>query len=368
MKASPKILYVGTLDREGTCYSRLCALQSMGLDVHSFDTDFFFNSVGRQQWRLEIMTFFGPRYRKANQALLQRCSQLKPDIVWIDKATWIWPKTLKRLRLNGLFLVQYNTDSLYPRDWRVRWSYLLQRMILCEYNIYFTSNLIDHHWLSKKSLVRVELTYIGYDNIRFTNTPLTDDLAKKWEAPLLFVGHYEASTENWILSLIDAGLPVKVYGWGWNHARQKNRLVTNVEFRRLDNGDYIHALKAAKIGLCFVSTLNGNQTAGRSFEIPACGTFLLGVRTPQHLECYKEGVEAEFFDSTSELVKKAYYYLENDSERNKIAVQGHIRCIKSDYSWGRFTRDNWQKVLDAYTSKLKVTNKGLGDFHGGVVQ
>ncbi len=140
------------------------------------------------------------------------------------------------------------------------------------------------------------------------------------------------------------GLPVAVYGYGWRNARHRARLKDTVRFKMLSDEEYVSALKAATIGLCFVSEWNGNETAGRSFEIPACGTFLLAMRTPQHLECYKEGEEAEFFGDTRELVEKARYYLEHADRRAEIARRGHARCTGSDYSWARFMKDDWAKA------------------------
>jgi spore maturation protein CgeB len=112
----------------------------------------------------------------------------------------------------------------------------------------------------------------------------------------------------------------------------------------LNDEDYVYALKAAKIGLCVFSQYNHNQTAGRSFEIPACGTFLLALRSPQHTECYVEGVEAEFFDSHDELVRKARFYLANDRAREVIAARGHQRCMASGYSWAAIMKRDWKRV------------------------
>jgi len=152
---------------------------------------------------------------------------------------------------------------------------------------------------------------------------------------------------------LNKGLPVAVYGAGWNRAMEYDKLHDHVNFRRLNNEEYLYALKSAKIGLCFVSELNGNQTAGRSFEIPACGTFLLAMRTKQHTECYLEGKEAEFFSSNQELVQKARYYLEHDDQRKEIALRGYQRCTASDYSWFLYMRDDWDKVCKAMEKRVK---------------
>jgi spore maturation protein CgeB len=96
--------------------------------------------------------------------------------------------------------------------------------------------------------------------------------------------------------------------------------------------------------------VNYNQTASRSFEIPACGTFLLAVRTPQHLAAYAEGREAEFFGDHAELVRKARYYLEHPEERRAIARRGQQRCVSSGYSWDALMAKDWARVRELYAA------------------
>jgi glycosyltransferase involved in cell wall biosynthesis len=202
------------------------------------------------------------------------------------------------------------------------------------------------------------LTYLGHDHFRFDNAQLTADLADKWASDLLFVGHYEERTGECILALLEAGLPVTVYGSGWEKPTRRSKAFQDlVGLRVLDDEEYVWALKGAKIGLCFLSELNGNYDAGRSYEIPACGTFLLATRTRRHMECYVEGKEAEFFGGIEELVQKAKFYLENDSLRHKIAQNGWLRCTTSDYSWMRYMRDDWSKVLAAFEERKQKSGR-----------
>ena len=350
-----KVVYVGPLGVGGTCYARLKGLEALCCcDVFPFDSDpYFCRPIGKWLNIIERRVFIGPRFRQINLDLRMFCRDKRPDIVWIDKGFWIWPSTLRVLREEEAFLVQHNTDSLSPNLWQSKSAYLLMRRTLPLFDLYFTTNIQDYEILSGRKKPHTELTFLGYDHRRFDNSPLPVKFRKQWENGLLFVGHHEPRTEDSILALVEAGLPVTVYGTGWERAKEQSRLHGYVKFRTLNDKEYSYALKGTKIGLCFVSELNGNQTAGRSFEIPACGTFLLAMRTERHMRCYVEGKEAEFFGSDQELVQKARYYLEHGDQRKEIARLGHQRCVRSDYSWARYMCDDWDKVLTAIDARRK---------------
>jgi len=119
--------------------------------------------------------------------------------------------------------------------------------------------------------------------------------------------------------------------------------------------EYVKAIHATKVGLCFLSKWNRNTTAMRSFEIPACRVFLLAERTGEHEQSYIEGREAEFFGSTSELVDKLRHYIGTDVERQTIAQGGYERCLRSDYSYtGRISQE-WRHVEEL----LDVASQGV---------
>jgi spore maturation protein CgeB len=351
MSGTPiSIVYAGPLDANGTCLSRLNSLGEIESDISAFDTQSYF--IGKSLWNRfdRRVTFRGSEFKASNADFLAHCDAKKPQIVWIDKGWWLWPSTLNTLRERGVFLVQHNTDKLSPSNWSGRSVYKLLRNGLPFYHLYFTSNLLDFNGLKNAGHPLTHLTYLGFDPQRFNADPLSAELAQIWRADLVFVGHYEPQTEQYVLALIDAGLNVSIFGYGWNAAKKRARLGQHVRYRMLDVREYECAIKSAAIGLCFFSEWNGNQTSGRSFEIPASGTFMLAMRSQQHLDCFIEGEEAEFFGDETELVRKAKYYLTHPAERAVIARRGQERCVRSDYSWGRYMREDWAKVRAHYAA------------------
>jgi spore maturation protein CgeB len=300
---------------------------------------------------IENNLLVGPIIERANRALLETARRLRPEVIWIDTGYWVRSATLQKLRNQGCFLVHHITDALYARHWRVRLRRRLFVETLSAYDILFTTNADDQrlHAASQRPLAL--LTDLGYDDRRFTPNPPPAEAAAKWSNPIVFVGHYEKHTEEGAIALINAGLPVRIYGHPpWFASPNRTKLGDALR-PSLNNDDYAYALKCAQIGLCFVSVLNYNQTASRSFEIPGSGTFLLAVRTGQHLQCYEEGREAEFFGSSEELVRKAQYYLDHPDERRAVARRGLERCRSSGYSWGRLMARDWDRVLQIYAKR-----------------
>ena len=52
---------------------------------------------------------------------------------------------------------------------------------------------------------------------------------------------------------------------------------------------------------------------------------MLGQRTADHQDIFREDEEAAFFGSEEELVAKALSYLSDPSRRQRVAKAGHLR-------------------------------------------
>ena len=107
--------------------------------------------------------------------------------------------------------------------------------------------------------------------------------------------------------------------------------------------DYRLALGGARIGLCLLRRANRDQHAMRSFEIPACGTFMLAERTDEHLAVFREDEEAAFFSSPQELLDKVRYYLAHEEIRRRIAIAGHARVTTGGHTY----RDRLREIVRA---------------------
>ena len=200
---------------------------------------------------------------------------------------------------------------------------------VCLYDVHVITNALNAPFLRKRGAKRIVMTRFGFDPELHRPPSLTVEDLERYGSEAVFVGHWEPSTERLILALRKAGIDVRAWGRRWSRARS---LSDRGRIRSVPAGDYVKVLACAKICLCFLSKWNRNQAAGRTFEIPAIGSFLLAERTPEHASYFQEGREAEFFGSAEELVTKARMYRANDARRKAVARAGHDRCLRSAYT------------------------------------
>src|SRR5205823_9111217 len=108
-------------------------------------------------------------------------------------------------------------------------------------------------------------------------------------------------------------LDLHIYGSRWESARS-TELRPRIRGVPIYGSQYAKAARAARICLGIMSgkvegVTQGDETTTRSFEIPACGGFMLHERTSEILELYEEGREVACFGSAEELAFKIDHYL-----------------------------------------------------------
>jgi spore maturation protein CgeB len=322
----------------------MCAIRDIGLNVLQFDTTPYIQAGTRITRSLRHRSKMGFYIDKLNKELLQTASK-HHDIthIWFDKALFIWPETLKKIRnVNNSVLIHYTPD--FQIIWQ-RSRHFIKSIPF--YDVVFTTKPFELDLYKKLGANKVYLTYQAYDRNRFYPREPLEQNFTKYKADISFIGHYEKYRADCIKAIVDSDIKVKVWGEHWQRYAKWHPWARNVVMgRSIICEQYCIALSSASICLGFLSKFMPETTTTRSFEIPACGTFMLAERTNEHLEFFEEGKEAEFFSSTKELVEKAHYYLEHSQKRMEIAAAGLKRCINSGYSFQDRLTDILEKVQE----------------------
>jgi len=76
----------------------------------------------------------------------------------------------------------------------------------------------------------------------------------------------------------------------------------------------------------------GSSTNLRTFEINSCAAFQLSDARDDLHDLYSVGQEIETYDSPTDFIRKANYYLKHDRERSQIAYRGYSRTLR-DHSF-----------------------------------
>ncbi len=325
-----RVFLVGILWQGGTCLQRYEALIDLGVIGFPFDIEYYFPSQYKGLHTIIRKLGWGPRVWKMNRDLVLKAKEFKPDLIWFDKALLVSPNTLrhlKRLEKTPL-LIHYSPDDIMNPDNQSR--YYLESIPL--YDLHITTKTLNINEL--KELGAGEVYFM--DNCYYPNLHRPVQVSavdrKTYGEKIGFIGTYEADRAKSMLEIAKAGYQVRIWGGGWDNRDYIRHPNLRVENRVLRGEEYVRAICSIDINLCFLRKANRDKQTTRSAEIPACGGFMLAERTDEHLRLFKEGWEAEFFESDQESLGKIKYYLEHDDKRRLIAQKGHERCINSGYS------------------------------------
>jgi hypothetical protein len=341
-----RVLFLGDLAEGTTSLQRYWAMVALGHDVVSLPSFpgrvRFWQRVDNWLYR-KGLDRFGFHSFSINEQICHVGGSGGFNLLWIEKGVYITSKTLQVLRKAnpGLKIVGYSPDYMAARHTNSRLFIQHSR----HYDLFVTTKSYAVDWHMLVGCKKVLFQGNAFDPA--THRPVRLSSAEKSSigGPVGFIGSFEKERCADIAYLGSYGVPVKVYGDGWQNARS----IPGIEVvgRSVMGQDYARAICSFDINLVFLRKINSDLQTTRSVEIPACGGFMLAERTVEHLQLFKEGVEAEYFSSKQELVDKCRYYLAHERQRAKIASAGLQRCRRSGCSY----QDRLRQALNLLRAK-----------------
>lgn len=326
-----RILLAGTIENMSqTGSQRLRALQQIGYEATGVS---IFEAQRESRGLAYIRRFVSqpiyerllePNARRASKIILDSADQLKPDIIWLEWPRMIPPSTLIELRKRhpNVIIASYQDDN--PFGVRRFAKYSWQRFFdaIPYYDIHLVKRQSDVAEYMALGAKKVEVHQTGFSEDLYFPEPVAPETVCH---PVIFVGTALDHRVGFLDRLTgELGVEVNIYGKRW----ERTPLYTNRKHLLhgfLSETGYRQSVCGAKIALGFVSHSNLDEYAGRTFEVPACGTLFLVERTPAQQEIYVEDKEVVFFDTLEECRDKIHYYLSHDEERERIAAGGLAR-------------------------------------------
>jgi hypothetical protein len=325
-----RVLYVSILEPDYYGEYRLRALRRLPLNhIAALDwADFtpLAGISGKLQFRLQT----GPGVGRLNRAVLETVQRERVNVLLCDKVLSLQPATLRKLRQSGVITIDYVNDNPFgPRrdpGWR------LFRKTIPEYAIHAvprSSSVADFRERGAREVMEIRFTYEPTVNY----PPPAEWNDSHRDRNVSFIGTPYDDRGGFLTRLWRAGVPVDISGSRphWEAALPPDAFASTFRIGELKGAAYREAIWRSRINLAFVTHSNQDEVAHKSFEIAACGGFLLAERTPEHQACFLEDEEAVFFSDFEECRLKIDRYLNDEPARAAIAVAGQRRAQSSGY-------------------------------------
>lgn len=338
-----KILFIGNLNMYTRTFQRFKALQDLGCQVKGLSIAPEGRTAGLHgrlsYWsRFRNKIGYPPDETQINKKIVEASKQFPADIVWIEKGLMIHPETLCQVKKKSeeTKVVFFSTDNMGKRHNRSRYF----KRSIKYYDIIFTITGYSKEFYYKHGARDVFYVDRSFDkNLIY---PKNEQVPYKYD--VTFIGTYEKERYEYLRYLAENNIKIMVFGNGWKSVKSIPFL--QIMYKPIYEEDFVKAMHTSKIILNFLRKMNDDVTTGRTFEIHACGAFMLAERTDEHLRLFAEGKEAEFFSSKEELLEKAEYYLNHEDERESIARAGRERCLQSGYSHHDRLENMLNKIKD----------------------
>ena len=325
-----KIVYAAQLSPNDSALYRMDALERLGhtvvpLNIYDYqpDSELLRKIVHRAQ--------MGPWVRRLNRDVLLAAERERPQVFWADKLLGLWPETLDKLRGMGVATVSYMIDNAFgPRrdpGWRL---YMRDIPHFDLHVVQRESNLADYRQSGARDVIKIQTAY--EPTVHFPPPEGWSDAERTRDVS--FIGTaYDDRPEFLTRLWRECGLWVKVSGSAvWRERLDAEAAAAIYTGSELYGADYREAVWRSKINLSFLTHSNQDEFAHKSFEIAACGGFLLAERSEGHAERFIEDEEAVFFSDFDECVAKIRRYLPDEAARARIGAAGRERAVKSGYS------------------------------------
>ncbi|HEY1215482.1 MAG TPA: glycosyltransferase [Bryobacteraceae bacterium] len=323
-----KILYAASLSPNDSALYRQWALERQGHKIVPLN---FLTYMPKNPLlhRLVYRAVLGPQVDRFNRDVIELAERERPGVLWADKLLWMRPRTLDRLREMGITLVSYMIDNPFgPRQdpgWRV---YMKS---IPHYDLHVVQrdkNISDYRSRGAKDVIKIQTAY--EPTIHFPPPEGWSDQDRDRE--ISFVGTpYDDRADTLAKLSEEFGVTISGNGRSWRRALGPNAFSKLYREGELFRQQYREAIWRSKINLSFITHSNQDEFVHKSFEIAACGGFLLAERSQGHLDRFVEGEEAVFFTGFDELAEKIRRYLPDEQARARIAAAGQRRALRDGY-------------------------------------
>jgi spore maturation protein CgeB len=249
------------------------------------------------------------------------------DLVWVDMGELASERLVRALKIAAPVVVNFNLDNPFVTRDGGRWRLFHQAAPL--YDLFVTPRRSSALAALRAGVPKVLQINQAADEIASRRISLDEADTARFAAEVVFVGTWMPERGPLLSRLIERGVPLRIYGPRWDRAREYPVLRPHVVLGELTGSDYAKAIQGAKIAIGLLSKGNEDLHTTRSMEIPAMGVLFCAERTSDHLNLYRDGEEAVFWDDADECADRCLELLSDLPRIRLIADAGRRRVEKN---------------------------------------
>lgn len=275
-------------------------------------------------------------YRFLQSAIEQWLGMMIPslgkfDLTWIDNGELLGARAVRLLNDAGVSTVLFNHDDATGRRDGRRFESLIAAIALYDLcAVVRQENVREYRAIGAKTVQRV---WMSYDEV--AHAPYSDNagIPDIFRSEVAFIGTWMRGEgrDQFMLDLLQRGIPVSIWGQRWQKSPLWGQLKHCHRGGNLSGRDYVAAIQGAKVCLGMLSRGNRDLHTTRSMEIPYAGGVLCAERTSEHLELYREGVEAIFWSNVDECARQCRRLLADAQWRESVRLAGMARIRASHH-------------------------------------
>ena len=336
-----KVLYVGQYS-DGTTSKMRCKVIQKILKPSIFqviDANIPFYKTHR------LLRSFGFRYKKGplinniNKYIVAALNDETYDLIWVDKAVFLTPKTTALLRSRASKLVHFTPDPAFTFH---KSRLFLKSLSYYDFLVTTKSYELEHYYKYIKT-EKVLYATQGFD--AKLHKPSKHPFSKK--EGFVFIGHYEDQRGEVLEKLLQNDIKITLAGIKWHQFAKKHQNNPNLIY--LGDGvygeDYVKTLQKAKMAWGALSKWVPELHTTRTFEIPACGTALVTERNLETQSFFKDD-EAIFYTNENDLIEKITFFMNNDKPLEVLTKKGASRAVTSAYDYNAILNAILKTILD----------------------
>lgn len=329
MTAAPVAVLAGELWTGSTELAIARGLRRLGWAVHEVDRARHRVQLGPSAIARAMRRAIGRSRAVASYRaeLLDAVATLRPDVFLAIKGADLDAVTLARIRALGARTAVYYPDFHFDYD-------DVAEDAFAHYDYFITTKSFQVAYLRER-LPHTIVEHVHHGYCDEVHRPYLGTLTEvEHHADVTYCGNHNAHKQRWLEALASAmpGLHMHILGHRWREAARGTPLERCVIEPGCVGYGYARAIQRSRINLALHGGPAGSRgwadlVSTRTFEIPACGGFMLHIDNPEVRTLYEPGTEIDVFGTVSELAERIEHYLQHADARARMREAARRRCV-----------------------------------------